>query len=320
MINHFFITLVVLAACVQNAESSNKYTVKLKIWDNNDCSGSSVQSETLSNGYCLECDDDAQCDYLRVTCEDGGDTVQLKSYDNDECTNADGTYTITDSAGECTTNGVQPVSFEATCKKDDDDDDSVNTCFHGEELVALESGTSIPIVDVKVGDRIQVLRADSTLGFSDVVFVPHERNMKIATFIELETETMRSVKVTPEHLVLNGACSAPQESFTLTKADEVSTGTCLRTIEGLEKISAINKVQDKGIYTVVAADPHGHIVVNGVVASSFGTSHLVPNLYYSLHRALYQVLPQWVLHSESLQAANMLIGGLFISATAAFRK
>ena len=280
------------------------------------------------SGDCYPCAEDALCDTIRVDCTDGGEEYTIHAHSTDDCSGTPTNVITNGESGSCEFDATLTYSFIVTCYKDDGsskkDDDDDNECFHGEELVTAEGGVSKPIAEVQVGDRIQIMKPDSSFAFSDVVFVPHKSNMKKATFVELETEAGRSIKVTPEHLLHCGACDDSVTNsdavFELTRANEIAIGACLHTVEGAEKVVKSSTVQDKGIYTVVAADPHGHIVVNGVVASSFGTSHLVPNLYYSLHRALYQVLPQWVLHSESLQAVNMLIGGLFISASAAFRK
>lgn len=293
--------------------SSNQYDVRLKIWDNTDCSGDPIENEQVSEGNCIVCDG-CGSDAYRVTCSDGGSTITLKSYSNDDCTNADNAFDFTDDGGECLNNGPG-FSFKAVCKKDDDDSD--NVCFHGDELVALDSGVSKRIADVVVGDRIQVMRMDSTLAFSDVVFMPHKENSILSTFVELETESKRTLKVTSEHLVVNGACTAT--TYELTRASDIQLGSCVRTINGMDKVSRITTVKDKGIYTVVTADLNGMIVVNGIVASSFGTNHIVPNMFYMLHRAMYSVLPQWMMESESFKATNMFIGGLFIAASAPFR-
>ena len=51
----------------------------------------------------------------------------------------------------------------------------------------------------------------------------------------------------------------------------------------------VDTTHSRGVYTIVTNEEF--IVVNGIVASSFGANHMLANLYYNVHRALYAWAP-----------------------------
>ena len=168
----------------------------------------------------------------------------------------------------------------------DSDSGDKDGCFAGTETLLLESGQAISIDQIQVGDRVQVSSTDGTLSFADVVFIPHDKNLQPATFITIETEAGASVKTTPSHYIMSGACGA--NDIKLTRAVDVSVGDCVLTTLGENVVASTSKTFEKGLYTVVTAHPDGIVVVNGFIASSFSYNHMITNLYYHIHRALYE--------------------------------
>ena len=47
-----------------------------------------------------------------------------------------------------------------------------------------------------------------------------------------------------------------------------------------------------------------YVVVNGVIASPFGSNHFAANLYYNIHRFLHTVGLSRILHSNEMASAN----------------
>ena len=128
--------------------------------------------------------------------------------------------------------------------------------------------------------------------------------------MQLTTEAGRSLKATPAHLIPVGSCSAAAAP-SFRAMDKAAVGNCLVTVAGPDKIIESKVVlQSEGIYTVVAAEKNGHIVVNEIVASSFAVNHGITNMYYHLHRALYSFLPTWMMQSESAVLANLMVQDL----------
>ena len=169
-----------------------------------------------------------------------------------------------------------------------------NACFAASEVVTMENGSSKSIAEVQIGDRILSADAQGKTSFSDVVYVPHSANTIEATFVLLTTETGRSVKMTTNHIVPAGQCEG---AMSVRRADAVSVGDCVMTVDGVEKVMDMVTMQGKGIYTVVTNKEY--IVVNGIVATPFGgVNPTLANMYYNLHRMMYAFMPQALVSSQ----------------------
>lgn len=235
-----------------------------------DCSGSAAATQTITNGQCIA--NSQEVDFL------------------------EGIFTSEGEALYCTAAGTSS--------------DSDDVCFAGSETVLLESGLSIAMENVMVGDRIQVASTDGSLEFSEVIFVPHEKNSQRSVFVELET-ARSSLKVTPTHLVLAGECGS---NMALTRAEEVTVGSCLAGVSGEEAVTASSRTSADGVYSVITSHSDGIIVVNGFKASSFALNHAVGNTYYQIHRALYHVAPGIV---GALSGLGSFLGSVVVSAVSA---
>jgi hypothetical protein len=165
--------------------------------------------------------------------------------------------------------------------------------------------------DVQVGDRVQVASAsDSAITFAGVVFLPHKKNNLQSTFVEIETVSGASLKVTPFHLVMAGTCGTTE--MHLIRASDVAVGTCMDTVFGETAVTASTMTQGKGIYTAVTSHPDGIIVVNGFKASSFAANHAAVNNYYNIHRLLYANVPAMAVSLTGLGSfLGPIAGSLF---------
>ena len=164
--------------------------------------------------------------------------------------------------------------------------------------------------EVKVGDRILSGNALGDTSFSSVISVPHGANDLPATFLHLQLVNGMDLKLTAEHLLMGGACD--DSALTLRTAASLHVEDCVRTVSGQEKISAIQEVQGKGVYTVVTEEEL--IVVNGVLASPFAVSHAVPNAFYHIHRSLFWMAPALV-KSAIFAEAHRVFSALFMDAS-----
>lgn len=158
-----------------------------------------------------------------------------------------------------------------------------------------------------IGDVIQVVAADGSLKFSEVVFLPHCPNTKRTTFSELTLVSGNSLRATPAHLVMAGVCGTG--AFTLTAMTDISKGSCVQTASGEDAVTAIGLVIDYGIYTVVTKESSGLVLVNGIRASSFAHNHWFVNMYYNIHRAVYELAPS-LLKNHDVVAANLIVGDI----------
>ena len=176
-----------------------------------------------------------------------------------------------------------------------------NACFADSEVVTMENGSSKSIAEVQIGDRILSADVQGKTSFSDVVYVPHSANAIEATFVLLTTETGRNVKMTTNHILPAGQC---ESAMSVRRADAVSVGDCVMTVDGIEKVMDMVTMQGKGIYTVVTNEEY--IVVNGIVATPFGgVNPTLANMYYNLHRVMYAFMPQALMSSQSVMQQVM---------------
>jgi len=177
------------------------------------------------------------------------------------------------------------------------------TCFAGSETVMLQSGQSLLLSEVHVGDRVLAADSYGRPVFSDVIAVPHARNNIRARFVQLATST-RDIKLTPDHLILHGVCGG---KFSLGRSEDVLVGSCVRTVEGEDQVLSSRMIEGYGLYTLVTSDTF--VVVNGFVASPFGDNHAVGNAFYNIHRLAFRLVPE-IARSFWLKQATEFFGGV----------
>lgn len=173
-------------------------------------------------------------------------------------------------------------------------------CFAGSETVRLESGEDRQISQIMAGDRVLATDAAGKLYFSEVVFVPHSANKVTAVFIHITTTSGRDIKMTKSHVLPAGACGS-SSPLPLRYASQVSVNDCVMTVTGEESVSTVGTIVAEGLQTIVTREEF--IVVNGIVSSPFAHNHIAANLFYHMHRFLYDAAPQLLL-SPLLRSVN----------------
>jgi hypothetical protein len=118
---------------------------------------------------------------------------------------------------------------------------SASSCFAGSESVTLESGESIAISSVTVGDRVLAADTSGKALFAEVVYIPHGGNSERTQFVNLITEN-KNLKMTKNHILPGGVCGS---TLSLVYASEVSIGDCIQTVSGQEVVTAIEIVPGK---------------------------------------------------------------------------
>ena len=89
--------------------------------------------------------------------------------------------------------------------------------------------------------------------FSEVVYIPHGKNTMTATFIELFTETGKSLQITPTHIIpiYKNCMDQNKGEYEMIYATNVNIGYCLLTANGTEKIVSVqNSKGYGGMYTL----------------------------------------------------------------------
>jgi hypothetical protein len=142
-------------------------------------------------------------------------------------------------------------------------------CFHAAGTVLLKSGEQKKFSELQIGDVIKTSDGKGTFSFSPVLSLPHASNTQSAKFLNLTTETGKSVIMTPDHFI-------PKCNFEEVTANKLIAGDCLVTIDGKETLMEISSVEMNGIYT--ATTENTFIVVDGIVASPYSMNSRPVNL------------------------------------------
>lgn len=218
--------------------------------------------------------------------------------------NCTGTPTRRTSAtlGECLSDGTkwQSVSADKSSILAPYGSSTPTDCFAGSETVNLESGEHRQISQVIAGDRVLAADALGRISFSEVVFVPHKANRDTAMFVHITTASGRDIKMTKSHVLPAGACGS-SSPLPLKHASLVTVNDCVMTVAGEERVSSAGAIMSEGLSTIVTKEEF--VIVNGIIASPFAYNHVAGNLYYHLHRFLYDAAPQ-LLQSPLLRTFN----------------
>jgi Hint module len=177
---------------------------------------------------------------------------------------------------------------------------TVATCFAGSETLRVESKGDRLIADIRIGDRVLAADAAGRTFYSDVVFLPHGPNKDSALFVQITTAHGRDIKMTHSHILPSGACNTASP-LPLVYAKNVNVGDCVLTVSGEERVSAVGVLPGQGLYTVVTKEEY--VVVNGIIASPFAVNHMMANLYYNMHRFVYESAPA-LCDSSFIRTAN----------------
>jgi hypothetical protein len=213
----------------------------------------------------------------------------------------------------CGNNQCCPSDYD--CPESGSNDCTKKTsCFSGTDEVTRADGTNVRISELSAGDKVLSWN-NGLFTHSEVVFLPHAKNDDESDFVQVTLKSGRSLKATPSHILPAGSCqSSEKEVLPLVPAAEVTPGQCMRSLAGLDEVVQVEKVADKGLYTLVTHDEF--VVVNGIVASPFASNHFAVNKFYNLHRALYTLWPA-VLSMPALQVREMtlVLGGIMVGIT-----
>jgi len=165
--------------------------------------------------------------------------------------------------------------------------------------------------DISIGDMVLTLSANTgDFSYAPVIALPHGKNEIVADFIHVTTELSDDLKLTPDHLILAGACSSP---LGLMKASALTAGSCVATTRGRAVVRQVEVVQSAGVYTVVTTSDY--LVVNNIVASPFAVSHTAANVYYTAYQAIYLAFPL-VAIKMALVAVNRIFSSFVMELTA----
>ena len=185
----------------------------------------------------------------------------------------------------------------------------VSSCFPGSATVLDASGRTKLMRDVSVGDRLQVIRPDGSLGYEDVYLLTHKDSTQASRYLRITLASGRELTLSPRHFVpMAQDPERPDWQARVVKgADEIKVGDVLWFHDGAgmqpARVAGVASEIELGAFNPLTLS--GTIVVDGVVASAHSdwfldgivSAHAQDWIYQAMFapvRVIYRVIgPEW---------------------------
>lgn len=172
------------------------------------------------------------------------------------------------------------------------------------------------IQDIQIGDEVLTMNKLYQFQYSPVLMLPHPVNSEHSDFVEIQTTTQKTIRLTPDHLLLLTDCSSDVpittntlrtstvSSYLLPAKEIQQTRHCLLTVEGWERVGKVQRFTASGVYTLITKEEY--LVISQIIASPFAINHALGNALYSPLRALYSVMPK-IIESTWIQQIHQQV-------------
>jgi desert hedgehog protein len=146
------------------------------------------------------------------------------------------------------------------------------SCFPGEATVALEDGTTRRMDELRIGDRVAVIRPDGTRSFDDVYLFTHKDGAASGRYLTLTLASGRTLSLSPRHFIpVATDVAASWEGRIVKAADELREGDIVwhEAADGSMASAAVTAITSQsrvGLYNPLTMG--GSILVDGVAASA----------------------------------------------------
>jgi len=156
-------------------------------------------------------------------------------------------------------------------------------CFPAAATAELDSGATVSMANLEIGDRVRVAAGTGPNAFSEVFTFTHRKRTGTYPFVTATTASGHSLSASPGHYVYVNGHLAPMQSVRVGDAlDVAATGTHSRVV-------AVATAEQTGLFNPQTLA--GDIVVGGVRASTYTTA-VAPRLAAALLsplRGLYRL-------------------------------
>jgi len=188
-------------------------------------------------------------------------------------------------------------------------------CFHGSGLLTLENGMRRKISDVVVGDSVLAMNESGGLMFSPIILQLHSSPEETAKFSIIQTESGRSIALTPQHLIYrkqkadNMVSSNLTTSFHIIPAEQLKIGDFVLVRDGYsgvdeEKVLSTRTSKRIGVFSPLTL--LGNIVVDNIVASCYShfDSHQLQHLSFAPFRWIHMT-KEWATTCKKNEMNNI---------------
>jgi Hint module len=167
--------------------------------------------------------------------------------------------TSIDTLGAASTNSSGSDAESSNAASSGSDTDSGNSCFPADATVQLETGVTVAMSSLSIGDSVSV-----GVGiFSRVFGFTHMDPSAVCIFLTLSTASGAAIRLTPGHFIYSNGDLVPASAVAVGDSLELSSG----------EVSAITSITTgfaTGLFNPQTLE--GSIVVDGVRASTYTTT------------------------------------------------
>ena len=168
-------------------------------------------------------------------------------------------------------------------------------CFPAISRVTLESGASITMRQLNIGDRVRTLGTNGQTMYSEVIAFLHKEIKTAAHYYNLETNRGNVVRLSSQHLIFRKKNTSSPISAVL--ASEINIGDLLYTLKGntssFQAVSQITMTIETGVYAPLTRQ--GTLLVDGALVSCYAhwPSHEAAHLVMAPLRAMNTIYGAW---------------------------
>lgn len=168
-------------------------------------------------------------------------------------------------------------------------------CFPAVSRVTLESGESISMRQLNIGDRVSTLGTNGVTMYSEVIAFLHKETKTTAKFYNLKTNGEDIVRLSSQHLIFRKKNITSPISAVF--ASEINIGDLLYVLnENVSTFQAVTKITmttEIGVYAPLTRQ--GTLLVDGTLVSCYAhwPSHRAAHLFMAPLRAAYTLYRAW---------------------------
>ncbi|XP_050417572.1 neurogenic locus notch homolog protein 2 [Patella vulgata] len=172
-------------------------------------------------------------------------------------------------------------------------DNCNETCFPAQTELLTRNGGVKYIEDIEIGDEVQVINPDGSVGYSEVWCHSHYDLHSTNRYLEITTQT-HVLPISHWHYLP----VASNSTYIYKMAQDVQVGDFLLTVDGdrqlLEMVQHVKLIERTGAFSPMTKS--GHIVVNGIQASCYSAIYpTTAHVGLTPFRVAYDVTPRAIM-------------------------
>ncbi|EDO44349.1 predicted protein, partial [Nematostella vectensis] len=176
--------------------------------------------------------------------------------------------------------------IHASVKSDDEDDYRENTgCFPAASTARLATGEQVPMVDLRLGDKVASVDDRGGIIYSPVIMFLHRSPELIMDFLKIRTENQTELVITASHLIykINRQSKRKEACFAkdVTVGDLVFVGGRSST-KSLSpgRVTSVERTRSRGVFAPLTQA--GNLFVDDILVSCYAITSSDSIAHWSL--------------------------------------